>query len=224
MTVPEFTQRHAPDWHAVWSLIGAIPEPGLLRQLVGRYAKAHRHYHTLQHLDACLEQFDLARSIANHPGEVALALWFHDAVYDIPASDNERRSADWARDALRQAGAAEVVTQRVHALVMVTCHSIEPSTDDEKLLLDIDLSILGMPAAQFDRYERQVRAEYQQVPAAQFRDRRITILRQFLARPLIYRTTGFQARLEARARVNLQRSVDRLRENLLPGPDGPTAS
>jgi len=217
-----FTQRHAPGWQAVWRDLGALPEPGLLPRLLGCYTEVHRHYHTLEHLDACLEQLALAQSLAAHRGEVALALWFHDAVYAIAAADNEHKSADWARDALRRAGVAEVVAQRVHALVMVTCHSVAPTTNDEKLLLDIALSILGMPASRFARYERQVRSEYRQVPEAQFRDRRINILQQFLARPHIYHTIDFRDRLEAQARANLQRSIDRLRAKLSPGPDGPT--
>lgn len=203
-------QAHAMAWSSAWSALGATPAAGLLQQLVAAYAQPHRHYHALHHLDACLRQLDAARSCARQADEVALALWFHDAIYQIAATDNERQSADWAHTALLQGGVAPQLAQRVHALVMVTCHTREPASDDEKLLLDIDLSILGSPAAQFDRYEDQVRREYRQVPEAQFQARRKTILEQFLARPRIYRTDIFRDRFEAPARANLRRSIDRL--------------
>jgi predicted metal-dependent HD superfamily phosphohydrolase len=43
-----------------------------------------------------------------------------------------------------------------------------------------------------------------------FRSKRKTILQQFLARPAIYSTAPFRERLEASARANLARSIDRL--------------
>lgn len=210
LTPTLFREMHAPAWDAMWRALGANPDPGLLDRLIAHYAEPHRHYHTLEHLDACLRQLATARTLASHPAEVELALWFHDAVYQVPASDNERQSADWARDALVRAGVDGAGAQRVHALVLVTCHAVAPDTPDEQLLLDVDLSILGMPPALFDRYERQVRAEYAQVPEAAWRSRRKTLLQQFLARPRIYHTGQFRDRLEAQARANLQRSIDRL--------------
>ena len=140
---------------------------------------------------------------------MALALWFHDAVYDPQArgSVNERRSADWARSAAWAAGTSDETADALHALVMATCHDAEPIGSDAQLLVDIDLAILGADTTRFDEYERQVRAEYAHVPDDAFRDGRRRILQQFLARPVIFRTPAAQHALERRARANLARSI-----------------
>jgi len=65
-------------------------------------------------------------------------------------------------------------------------------------------------AERFAQYEAQVRSEYAWVEEATFRSRRREVLTGFLARPTIYGTAHFQALLEAAARANLQRSIERL--------------
>jgi predicted metal-dependent HD superfamily phosphohydrolase len=125
----------------------------------------------------------------------------------VHAHDNEARSADWARQALRAAGANEAAAERVHALVMATRHDAVPEGRDAELLIDIDLSILGAERARFDEYERQVGAEYAFVPDDVRLPRRRAILQRFLDRQAIYATPRMHAQLEARARVNLQRSI-----------------
>jgi predicted metal-dependent HD superfamily phosphohydrolase len=195
-----------PSWQRAWAGIGAVGEgDALFAQLMAAYAEPQRHYHTLQHLGECLALFDDARTLAAHPAEVELALWFHDAIYDIKGHDNEQRSADWARDALRDAGAPTDAAQRVHDLVMATRHTAVPSGRDEQLLVDIDLSILGAARARFDEYEQQIRKEYAYVPGFLFRRKRREILKGFLDRPAIYSTPHFHDMLEARARDNLRR-------------------
>lgn len=196
------------NWHQAWQALGvAAPDDALCSELQRRYAEPQRHYHTMQHLGECLGWFEREKALAEHPGEVALALWFHDAVYDVHAHDNEGRSAHWAREALRAAGAAEAAAERVHALVMATCHDAVPEGRDAELLIDIDLSILGAERARFDEYERQVGEEYGFVPAAVRLPRRRAILQRFLDRDAIYATPRMHALLEARARANLQRSI-----------------
>ena len=172
------------------------------------YAEPQRHYHTQQHLGECLSAFDGALALAEHPAEVEIALWFHDAVYDVKGHDNEQCSADWARDALRDAGVDTGSAQRVHDLVMATRHTAVPSGQDERLLVDIDLSILGAERARFDEYEQQIRREYAYVPGFLFRRKRREILKGFLDRPAIYSTPHFHDRLEARARDNLRRVTE----------------
>ena len=150
------------------------------------------------------------KQLAQRPGEVALALWFHDAIYELKASDNEARSADWAAGAMREAGLPEDRAVRVHAMVMATKHDAIPSDPDQQLLVDIDLSILGAAPARYAEYEQQVRAEYDFVPEEAFRHGRKSILQAFLARRQIYNTTAFLTSHEAAARFNLGQAIARL--------------
>jgi predicted metal-dependent HD superfamily phosphohydrolase len=139
-------------WRALWAQLGAADadEP-LFHRLVACWSEPHRHYHTLQHLRECLAQFDVVRPLAQRPAEVELALWFHDAFYDVHRHDNEARSADWAAAEVRAAGLPDAVAQRVRALVLATEHKQPPEDPDAKLLVDIDLSILGAPRQRFDQ-------------------------------------------------------------------------
>ncbi|MEL1263445.1 N-methyl-D-aspartate receptor NMDAR2C subunit [Pseudoxanthomonas putridarboris] len=194
------------SWQRAWPGIGATGGGGaLFERLKAAYAEPQRHYHTLQHLQECLSAFDAARHLAAHPHEVEMALWFHDAIYEVKRHDNEERSADWAREALLAGGVDPDAAARVHALVMATRHTAVPVGRDERLLVDIDLSILGAERARFDEYERQIRKEYAYVPGFLFRRKRREILKGFLDRPAIYSTPHFHDALERRARANLAR-------------------
>jgi predicted metal-dependent HD superfamily phosphohydrolase len=189
-------------WQGAWRALRRVASASLLARLMHAYSEPHRRYHTLQHLEDCLQKLDEARSLAGRPAEVELALWFHDAIYDVRRDDNEARSAQWAREAIGgEAG------ERVHDLVLATRHSASPSAADAALVVDIDLSILGAPAHAFDDYERQIREEYAWVPAGLFRRRRRAILDGILARPFIFSTLHFRERLEVAARENLARSI-----------------
>jgi predicted metal-dependent HD superfamily phosphohydrolase len=197
-------------WQRHWRELGAVADDALHARLIAAWSEPQRQYHTLQHLDECLAHVDTARATAQHPGEIALALWFHDAVYDTQRHDNEARSAHWAHESLLQAGVARDAADRVHALVMATRHDALPQGADAQLLVDIDLAILGAPRERFDEYERQVGLEYAHVPQAERRAGRSRILRAFLARPAIYSTPLFRARFEAAARENLAYSLRKL--------------
>lgn len=196
------------SWQRLWRELGADPVPnGLYNQLVAAYSESHRQYHTLQHLRACLVHLDAAATLAVHPAEVELALWFHDAVYDPRCADNEERSAEWAWRSILAAGCAEEVAQRVQRLVLATRGHEASDDPDTRLLLDIDLAILGTAPARFDEYEAQIRAEYAHLGEPQFRAARAQVVSAFLARPRIYLTPAFHDALEHRARENLQRSL-----------------
>lgn len=204
-------EAQMPDvdvWRATWEGLGAgACDDRLYWEIVEQYTDPGRRYHTMQHLDECFARFGEVRTLAEHPHEIELALWFHDAVYDVRKQDNEERSAAWARDVAVSSGLAPAVADRVHALVMATKHDAMPETADGKLMVDVDLSILAAPAERFDEYERQVRDEYSWVPGFLFRRKRREILEAFLSRPHLFNTEHFRGRYESLGRANLERSI-----------------
>ena len=195
----DFKQR----WIRDWASLGLTGDAALLERLLASYAEPQRLYHTLQHLSECLDLFDQVAHLARRPGEAALALWFHDAVYIPQGHDNEARSAAWAGEALQAAGADEAVIARTQALIMATAHHQAQEQGDARLVIDVDLAILGAEPARFAEYEEQVRAEYASVPVELYRQKRGELLTRFLERPAIYGTAELHARLEQQARTNL---------------------
>ena len=199
------------QWQQMWARLGvASPDATVFQRLIASYSEPHRKYHTARHLDECLAKLEELRTEANHPEEVELALWFHDAVYDTKRQDNEARSAEWARATAIAANLPSAVGEHIHQLILATRHDAEPNEADEKVLVDVDLSILGEVPERFDEYEYQVSQEYSWVPAIVFRTKRREILRGFLARASIFSTQKFAEAYEARARANLKRSIKRL--------------
>lgn len=191
------------SWASAWSDLGLQAPSGLFEALLAAYQEPQRHYHSQQHLGECLVHFEQVRHLANQPGEVAIALWFHDAVYDVRGKSNERQSADWALRTLAACGASQATQQRVEHLIMSTQHDTMPTQLDEQLLVDIDLAILGATPERFAEYDKQVSTEYSWVPGIVYAIKRKRVLRAFLDRPHIYHTPYFRERYEAQARANL---------------------
>jgi predicted metal-dependent HD superfamily phosphohydrolase len=117
----------------------------------------------VQHIQHCLREFDAARHLAEHPDCVETALWFHDAVYDSKAKDNEEKSAQLADVAL--AGVDASIFERVRALILIMQHKQPPVTPDEQLVVDCDLAILGQSEQAFDAYEQQIRQDTRGSPS-----------------------------------------------------------
>jgi predicted metal-dependent HD superfamily phosphohydrolase len=202
----------AERWTRLWqSATCRVPPPGLFDRLQALYAEPHRHYHNQRHIAECLAAFDLAKELAAEPGAVEFALWFHDAVYDPRAGDNEERSAALGADWLQQGGAGAGLSNSVRQLVLATKAHDGTLHPDAPLLVDVDLGILGQPPGRFWEYEQAIRVEYAWVDEATYARKRAEILERFLARPRLYHTEFFYTRLEAQARRNLRASIALLR-------------
>ncbi|MBI4175643.1 MAG: N-methyl-D-aspartate receptor NMDAR2C subunit [Candidatus Aenigmarchaeota archaeon] len=198
-------------WLEFWKRIGAKGDPQkAYYMLEGLYSVQQRAYHNLSHIGRCLDEYHPARHLPEHPDEVEMALWFHDAFYDTMAADNETRSAQLAYRISRDIGLPDLFAGNVHDLILETRHIVTPFDIDSQVLADVDLSILGTPEVEFDEYENNIRKEYRWVPDWQFRAGRAKILGDFLARPSIYSTEFFREKYEGQARRNIERSLARL--------------
>lgn len=176
--------------------------------LFNAYAQSHRVYHNFQHIIACLEHFDQVRGELSEPLAVELAIWFHDVVYQPTSSHNETNSAEYARRCLQDLNVPASIQQRVCELILLTRHPSQPQNNDDALLLDIDLAILGAPRNLYAAYESWIRKEYRFIPGFLFRPARRKLLKQLLAGP-IYHSAHFASR-ETIARENLQWAMQSL--------------
>lgn len=171
-----------------------------------------RKYHNWTHIQALLTALDGVRDVAEFAhvrrDEVELAIFFHDAVYDPLATDNEARSADLFVEA---AGAKPLIgadgVRKVAAMIHATASHAPVADITTRLLLDLDLGILASQRAAYDRYAANVRAEYSAVPDDKWRAGRPAVLQRFLQRERIFQTRHFKDLLEARARQNLAREI-----------------
>jgi predicted metal-dependent HD superfamily phosphohydrolase len=194
--------------------IGAKSSFSIFDKLKEVYTEPGRYYHTDKHITNCLTQLQPHRHQATHPAEIAIALWFHDAVYDTRRADNEEQSAEWAISFLEASKVNPAIIDRIAGLIMVT-KKHHPSDADTALMTDIDLSILGAQPHLFEQYDADIRCEYSWIPEQQFRQGRVQVLKSFLERAKIYTTACFLKKYEEQARFNLRCKIEQLSSDLL---------
>ena len=188
----------------------------LWQDIATRYNEPQRAYHTLKHIQQLFEQFDQIKDKLYEPHIIALALYYHDVIYEPRRSDNELKSAEYAVEALKDYLSAEQC-QHIYALIMMTAtHQLNEWTDPNKdsdaaYLLDMDLSILGAPWYQYDQYAQAVRQEYVHVAKEDYRTGRITVLQKLLTHTTLYLTDYYHSRLEEQARDNIKHEITLLR-------------
>ena len=161
----------------LWRQFGSSADvriPMFWKGLETRYGEKHRHYHTFEHIKFCLEVFERFKYLAHRPSMVEVAIFYHDAVYDVdrPEPQNEERSAGMAVHFLdhREQQPEEMII--VKNLILATKHDPKRTLidNDEQLIVDIDLAGLGAPWEVFLKNNRNVRAEYAHVPEEKFRE------------------------------------------------------
>lgn len=176
-------------------------EPELGAELLDRWNESHRHYHSATHLLAVLEALDAltGRSV---PRTVALGAWFHDAVYNGTATDEED-SAVLAQQCLNDLLPPEEVAEIARLVRLTASHSPASTDSAGHLLCDADLAILGSPAEGYARYIAGVRRDYAHVSEGDFAKGRAVVLRQLLALDPLFRTERGRDLWAAQAQENL---------------------
>ena len=200
-------------FQALWNrclLAGAASDGvAVYQELEQRYSESHRCYHTPDHIRHCLREFDLAAKLMDDADAVEMGLWFHDAIYDPRASDNELKSAElftvWANGHMDAD-----FRRRVYDLILITIHPEQPRTLDQEFMVDIDLSSFGLPWPEFRRDSNAVRDEYGHMSDKQFYPAQIRFLRALLARPSFFFTEFFRNRYEETAKSNITRHINEL--------------
>lgn len=215
MISPERLDGLQRSWVGLLGGFGVTPAAAypVFDRLAEMHAEPHRHYHTLEHVGEVLRVAGRLSRYATDLRAVQLAAWFHDAVYDPRATDNEARSADVAGRELTALGLPADAVTRVADLVLSTAHLSGEvvSGPDADVVHDADLAILAAADTRYRRYADDVRREYAWVPDADYRVGRMRVLRKFLDRPFVFRTALMREEGEAAARRNMGGEIEQLR-------------
>jgi predicted metal-dependent HD superfamily phosphohydrolase len=202
----------AEAWLRTAARVGARGDvAGSGATLLGKYADPSRHYHDLTHLDEVLRNVDELADFSRSADVVRLAAWFHDAVYDPLADDNEERSARLAETMLAAMRVDDVVVAEVARLVRLTAGHDAPDDDpDGAVLCDADLAILAADETRYGEYVAGVRAEYAHVSDEDFVRGRAAVLQHLLGQRSLFRTPTAFAAWETAARANVTAELARL--------------
>jgi len=195
----------------LWNSIGAKnSSKEEFAKLISMYAEPQRQYHTINHIKKCLDEFDMVRHLMSNSDAVEFAIWYHDIIYNPKSKENEEKSAQFAYDTCIKNQISKAFGEKVKNLILATKHNVIPKDIDSKLLLDIDLSSLGVSTEELDENERNIRKEYYFSSNEVYVKGRGTILRGFLDRESIYLTDFFKDKYEEKARKNITDSLDNL--------------
>lgn len=198
------------QWRSVFG--GMDTHQPLFDKLIAHYQQPNRHYHNITHLYECFLWFDEIKDKLYQANLVAMALFYHDVIYDSKSRHNEQMSADMMKAELSGI-LDDTSTNIIYQYILATKnhHNFLPLHDKYKndldYLLDMDLAILGSNPQRFDEYQAQIRQEYAWVNCLIYKFKRKSVLKQFYDKDKIYLTDYFYDKLENRARENLKTTL-----------------
>jgi predicted metal-dependent HD superfamily phosphohydrolase len=109
------------QWQDLCDGLSIVPEmaAAMGRDLLTRYGENGRFYHNRDHLYHVLTTIKAICAPARPDLALLLAAWYHDAVYDLRAADNEAQSTALARQQLQAAGLDRELVDEVARLILL---------------------------------------------------------------------------------------------------------
>lgn len=228
------------------------------------YNEPHRAYHNWTHVQDVLASLDFLlnnqqqmRVTPFHLAITTLAAFFHDVVYDPKSTTNEKDSATLFEEFVAALSIhmtkepndsetsvilnSEVATKVIECIIASATHissSMEANQTNNVIVaifLDADISILGKPSNEYEKYAGCIRKEYIFVERDVYCNKRAEILEGFL--PLnpelddnlslvskkrhhfVFATEIGRSEWEENARCNLKREIECLKRGVIPCED-----
>jgi len=170
--------------------------------LLGRMNNMRLHYHTFLHI---LATFDFAEEnnvyLQKHE---QLAIWFHDAIYDISLTTNERQSGEFMIALLKNYIPHEEYMDAYDIILDTAKHTSILKHNSSDLVLDLDVSNFAYNREMHLIANAAIQAEYPSLTDAEFAIGRLKFLDEFMDKGFIFRTPLFKDKFEQQARDNIQ--------------------
>lgn len=191
-----------------------VPARAWADMLVRLYRQPHRKYHNLGHVADLLRRLDATQENAHLPGNttrwvrrpaVELAIWFHDAIYEVGSRRNEDQSKHLAEAFLNTADVTYTgLREEVLAAIDATKHDGRAeATREAMLMVDLDLAGFADPWPEFEASNRRIREEFARYSDEEYRWGRIKFLSGLMTRPIF----NILIELEEPAKVNIARHM-----------------
>lgn len=211
-----------------WPQVAAVYSTKTLNALADAYGESHRDYHGTSHIIDLLQKLDARRHLAKRPDLIAHAILWHDAVYRTneevdgvvkhrPDALNVEASAKWFEKTEVRLMPEERL--EISAMVRTTNgHTLDslPRGDqrynDRALFLDLDLSVLALPADEFRANTTRIRAEYPHISAVDFCNGRAAFFDQYGQKEVLFYHPVTAKEFDGPARENMRRAAVELRQ------------
>jgi len=224
-------------------------------KLVDLHSGEERSYHTLCHLEEMFAFVDILiekelRNPINTDGDasntfidqarvvLAMAIFFHDSIYNPKSGTNEEDSADlygiFEKELLNIQHVngetkpwVELLSEHVRTFILATkSHATGENKENNlwerclHLFLDADMAVLGKQPLAYNHYASLIRKEYDHVPMNIYCEKRAQILESFLndgeTNCGIFTTKSMRFAFEDQAVSNLKREIQSLKSGIIP--------
>ncbi|MCF6132774.1 HD domain-containing protein [Flavobacterium wongokense] len=176
-------------------------------EIFTKYSEPKRHYHTISHLEAIINDLNPIKENIEDWDTTLFAVFYHDIIYKASSSTNEADSAKLAMQKLSEIGYPAVKIAKCANMILATKSHERSEDSDTNYLTDADLAILGSSQYDYQKYTEQIREEYSIYPDFMFNTGRKKALQHFLEMETIYKTEPFSVKYEKQARININEEL-----------------
>ena len=181
--------------------------PDAFDDVAARYGEAHRHYHTLVHIEKVLAAIDAWYPDA--PDWIILAAFYHDVIYDPTTSTNEIDSARLASRELAGVLDRRELAALTRAIVMTNGHDLSHAHAEDLPLLVGDLIGMACGVEEYRVNTAAIRLEYSMFDDEQWAAGRRKFIVAFDARRILPEEARFDE-AEQRIHENMRDELARL--------------
>ena len=171
-------------------------------------AYSGRAYHNLLHLHTMYTILLEVKEQIQDWDVLMYAMLYHDFVYNVSRNDNEKRSAELSKIALKKLAVPYNEKNKIYKLIMATKGYNQVLESDKAFFLDTDLAILALPS--YEQYQKAIRQEYNTFSDEAYKKGRQKVIKHFLSQKRIYQSAYFFEKFEGLARGNLKRELKSL--------------
>ncbi len=165
------------------------------------YTDQSRYYHNLSHLSNMLAELESIKSEVKELDTLLFSIYYHDIIYSTSDSNNEYNSAMLFKK--RIANTSFQYADKCIAQILQTKEHKVTQINDDNILLDLDLKILGESKSDYQVYCQNIRKEYKIYSDTEYSAGRKMALSHLLNLSSIYKTDYFIKNYENNARQNL---------------------